>query len=184
MKDLWRLFVTFLKIGTFTFGGGYAMIPAIRREIAGKRGWTDEAGITDCIAVSQSLPGTFAVNVAIFIGKQVKGIPGAVVACFSIVFPAYLTILVILMFLGTVEDNVYVIGAFEGITAASVALILVTSVQLGRSILKTKVAWGIAGLSFVAIVLFSVNAIYAIFTAGVIGFFQYRYGKYKEEKGR
>ena len=180
MKELWQLFITFLKIGSLTFGGGYAMIPAIRRETVTKRGWTDEEGITDCIAVSQSLPGAFAVNVAIFIGKQVKGIPGAAVACFSLVFPAYLTILIVLMFLGTIEDNVYITCAFEGIKAASVALILVTSVQLGRGILKSKTAWAIAVLSFIAIVLLSANAIYAIMLGGLIGYIQYRYGKSKE----
>ncbi|NLT46829.1 MAG: chromate transporter [Clostridiales bacterium] len=184
MKELWQLFITFLKIGTLTFGGGYAMIPAIRRETVTKRGWTDEEGITDCIAVSQSLPGAFAVNVAIFIGKKIKGIPGAVAACFGLVFPAYLSILIILLFLGTVEDNVYIKGAFEGIKAASVALILVTTVQLGRGILKTKTAWVIAVISFVAIVLLSANAIYAILAGGLIGYFQYQYGKRKEVENR
>ena len=183
MKELWQLFITFLKIGTLTFGGGYAMIPAIRRETVAKRGWTDEEGITDCIAVSQSLPGAFAVNVAIFIGKQVKGIPGAAVACFSLVFPAYLTIIVILMFLGQIEDNVYIIGAFEGIKAASVALILVTCVQLARSILKTKTAWAIAALSFIGIAVLSVNAIYAILAGGLIGYIRYRYRKYRQDRG-
>ncbi len=181
MKELCQLFITFLKIGTFTFGGGYAMIPAIRRETVTKRGWTDEEGIADCIAVSQSLPGAFAVNVAIFIGKQVKGIAGAAVACFSLVFPAYLTILLILMALGSVEDNPYIIGAFEGIKAASVALILVTAVQLGRNILRTKTAWIIGVLSFGAITLLSVNAIYTILAGGLIGYFQYRHRKHKEE---
>lgn len=160
------------------------MIPAIRRETVTKRGWTDEEGIADCIAISQSLPGAFAVNVSIFIGKEIKGTIGAVVSCFGLVFPAFLTILIILMFLGTVEDNVYVIGAFEGIKAASVALISVTMVQLGRNILKTKVAWIIAAISLAAIVLFSVNAIYAILAGGAIGYFQYRYRKYKEGKNQ
>jgi chromate transporter len=180
MKELWQLFITFLKIGMVTFGGGYAMIPAIRRETVTKRNWIDEEGIADCIAISQSLPGAFAVNVAIFIGKKVKGTMGAAVACFGLVFPAYLAILVILMFLGTVEDNVYIDGAFKGITAASVALILVTAVQLGKGILKTKTAWVIAVISFIAIVLLAANAIYAILAGGIIGYLQYRYRKYKE----
>lgn len=179
MKELWQLFITFFKIGTLTFGGGYAMIPAIRRETVTKREWTDEEGITDYIAVSQSLPGTFAVNVAIFVGKKVKGIPGAAVACFSIVFPAYFSILLILLFLGTIEDNIYVMGAFEGIKAASVALILVTAIQLGRSILTTGLARVIAALSFLAIVLLSANAIYAIFLGGLLGYFRFRYRKHK-----
>jgi len=83
-----------------------------------------------------------------------------------------------------VEDNVYIKGAFEGIKAASVALILVTTVQLGRGILKTKTAWVIAVISFVAIVLLSANAIYAILAGGLIGYFQYQYGKRKEVENR
>lgn len=184
MKDLARLFITFLKIGTFSFGGGYAMIPAIRRETVDKRGWIDEEGIADCVAISQSIPGAFAVNVSIFIGKRIKGSMGALVACLGLVVPAYLSILIVLLFLGRVEDNPYVNGAFEGIKAASVALILVTSVQLGKNILKSPIPWVIAILSLGAIVLFSINAVYAILGGGLIGYFRYLYNKKKkgEEK--
>lgn len=182
MKELWQLLITFLKIGTLTFGGGYAMIPAIRRETVTKRAWADETEIADYIAISQTLPGAFAVNVSIFIGRKIKGNAGAMVACFALVFPAYLTILIILIFLGTVEDNIYVIGAFEGIKAASVALILVTMVQLGMNILKSKTAWLVASLSLLAIVFFAVNAAYTILAAGLTGYFQYKYRKYREEK--
>ncbi|GAB1475972.1 chromate transporter [Bacillota bacterium] len=183
MKELFRLFITFLKIGTFTFGGGYAMIPAIRRETVLKRNWIDEEGISDCMAISQSLPGAFAVNVAIFVGNRVKGIPGAIAACLGIVLPAYLSILLILIFLGTVDDNIYIEGAFEGIKAASVALILLTSVQLARSVLRTPVLWIIAVLSFSAIALLSVNAIYVILACGIMGYGSHRYEKAKRRKG-
>ncbi|MDD4582756.1 MAG: chromate transporter, partial [Eubacteriales bacterium] len=91
MKQTWRLFYTFLKIGTFTFGGGFAMIPAIRREAVDVQGWMSEIEIADCIAVSQSLPGAFAVNTAIFIGKQVKGLRGALAACLGLILPAFLS---------------------------------------------------------------------------------------------
>jgi chromate transporter len=108
---------------------------------------------------------------------------GAAVACFALVFPAYFAILLILIFLGTVEDNVYVDGAFKGIIAASVALILVTAIQMGRRILRNVTSWVIAVLSFVAIVLLSANAIYAILGGGLIGYFQYLYRKNKEATG-
>jgi chromate transporter len=179
MKELWQLLITFLKIGTITFGGGYAMIPAIRRETVAKRGWADEKEIAECIAISQTLPGAFAVNVSIFIGKKIKGSPGAFVACFALVFPAYLTILLILIFLGSIEDNIYIIGAFEGVTAASVALILVTTIQLGMNILKSKLAWVIASLTLVAIVFLTINGIYAILAGGIAGYFQYKYQRFK-----
>jgi chromate transporter len=182
MRDIFQLFITFLKIGTFTFGGGYAMIPAIRRETVAKRGWIDEEGIADCLAISQSLPGAFAVNVSIFIGKKIKGTLGALTACLGLVLPAYLVILLILIFLGTIDDNVYVIGAFEGIKAASVALILLTTIQLGKSILKSKVSYVVAIFSFAVIVVFSFNAVYTIIAGGFIGLIQYKCHKDKEAK--
>lgn len=183
MKEIWQLLITFFKIGMFTFGGGYAMIPAIRRETVETRGWIDEDGITDCIAICQSLPGAFAINTSIFIGNRVKGIPGAIVASFGMIFPAFLSILIILIFLGQIEDNVYVTGALEGIKAASVALILVTVLQLGRKILKTKLGFFIAIVSFALIVLLEVNAIWAIVMGGVLGYFEYRYRKSKGGEG-
>lgn len=153
------------------------MIPAIRRETVEKRGWIGEEDITDCMAISQSIPGAFAVNVSIFIGKRVKGSLGAIAACLGLVLPAYLSILAILLFLGKVEDNPYVNGAFEGIKAASVALILVTSIQLGANILKSTMPWIIAIISLVAIVIFSINAVYAILVGGLIGYLHYRLDK-------
>ena len=151
------------------------MIPAIRRETVQKRGWIDEEGITDCLAVSQSLPGAFAVNVSIFIGKRVKGLAGAIMASLGLVLPAYLSILLILIILGTIEGtNPYVNGAFEGIKAASVALILATTIQIGMSLMKSCYAKMAAALSFVAIVFLSINAVYAIIAGGLAGFFIYK----------
>ncbi|NLY71114.1 MAG: chromate transporter [Clostridiales bacterium] len=181
MRVLWQLLYTFSKIGAFTFGGGYAMIPAIRRETVENRKWIDEEGIADCIAICQSLPGAFAVNVAIFIGKRVKGIPGALVACFGIVFPSFLAITIIVLFLNQFEQNVYVIGALEGMKASSVALILVTVYQLSRSILKNVTGYIIAILSFILIVFFDVSAIFAIILGGLIGFFEYKIRREKKQ---
>lgn len=182
MRDLWTLFYTFLKIGSFTFGGGYAMIPAIRRETVQKRGWIDEEGITDCMAVSQSLPGAFAVNVSIFIGKRVKGLGGAITASLGLVLPAYLSILLILIILGSIEgNNPYVYGAFEGIKAASVALILATTIQIAMTVMNTWYAKIAALLSFVAIVFLSINAVYAILAGGLAGFFIYKLKERKEK---
>ncbi len=175
MKDIWKLFYTFFKIGSFTFGGGYAMIPAIRRETVHKRAWIDEEGLADCMAVSQSLPGAFAVNVSIFIGKRVKGLAGALSASLGLILPAYLSILLILIVLGSIEGtNPYIYGAFEGIKAASVALILATTIQIAANVMKTVYAKIAALLSFVAIVFFSLNAMYAILAGGLAGYLIYK----------
>jgi len=179
MKDIWQLFYVFLKIGTFTFGGGYAMIPAIKRETSEDRSWIGEKEISDCIALCQSLPGAFAVNAAIYIGRKVKGTAGALAACFGMVFPAFLSILAILMFLGRIEDNVYVIGAFEGIKAASVALIQVTVYQMGRNILKKVSAYIIAAISFSLIIFLGVSAVWAVVMGGLYGYFEYSFRKRK-----
>lgn len=181
MKVIWQLLYTFTKIGMFTFGGGYAMIPAIRRETVQTRQWIDEEGISDCIAICQSLPGAFAVNVSIFIGMRVRGIPGAIVACFGMVFPAFLSIIIILIFLNQIEHNVYVIGALEGIKAASAGLILVTVFQLGRSILRNVMGYIIAIVSFTLIVIFNINAMWAIIIGGLVGFVEYIIRKRKEK---
>lgn len=169
MKQILSLFLTFLKIGTFTFGGGYAMIPAIRRETVERHAWIGESDMADCIAVCQSLPGAFAINTAVFIGRHVKGVAGALAAVFGVVLPAFVSILAILLFLGSIENNVYVLGALEGIKAASVALVFVTLIQMGRSILKGWLPWTLAIASFLLIVAAGVSGILAILLGGTVG---------------
>lgn len=158
------------------------MIPAIRREVTDVHRWIDESELTDCIAVSQSLPGAFAVNASIYIGKRVKGVAGAFAACFGLVLPAFLSIILILIFLWKVEDNVHVIGAFEGIKAASVALILVTAYQIGRPAFAKR-AGIIVGISaFILIVILKVNAIFAIVLGGLAGYIEFIIKNYLARK--
>ncbi len=168
MKTLWTLFRVFFTIGLFTFGGGLAMVPAIRRQ-AGERGWMTEEEMVDCIAICQSLPGMIAPNICTYIGNKVKGIPGAVAATAGIVLPAFIAIIVILLFLGKIEDNVYVQGAFAGVQAAAVGLILMTVYQMGRTIMKSWLSWVLAIVSFVLVVLLGVNAVWSILLCGFVG---------------
>ena len=182
MKDLGRLFFTFLKIGTFIFGGGYAMIPAIRREAVEVRGWISEEEISDCIAICQALPGAFAVNAALYMGGRVKGTLGALAALLGIALPAFLSIILVLLFLGQIQDNVYVHGALEGIKAASVALIFMTVLQMGQSLLAGKGNLIIAVLSFLMIVVLHLSAIWAVIMGGVLGYFALRWRR-RRRKG-
>jgi chromate transporter len=182
VKDILNLLLTFLKIGGFVLGGGYAMIPAIRRETVQRRHWLGEEELADCIAICQSLPGAFAINTAIFIGRKVKGFPGALVACFAMVFPAFLAILLILQFLGQVEENPYVIGAIEGIMAASIALILVTTYEMGKTALKTKTSYLIAAGSLLLIVAFDVSAVLVILLGALLGYLVHLY--HTRKRGR
>jgi chromate transporter len=162
VRDIFRVFLSFLKVGTFVFGGGYAMIPAIRREASVTNDWMSEEELSDCIAISQSLPGAFAVNASIYIGRRVKGTPGSIAGLLGITLPAFLSILIILMFLGQIQDSPYVLGALEGIKAASVALILVTIFQMSPTMMKNKSSYIIAGLAFVMVFLLGISAMWAI----------------------
>lgn len=165
-----QLLLTFLKIGTFVFGGGYAMIPAIQREVVERQHWMEPLELTDCMAVCQSLPGAFAINVAIFVGKKVKGIPGAFIACIGMVSPAFLAILLVLLFAGRIEENHVANGAVQGIMVASIALILTTGLRMGKASLKGIASYLIAAVTFLLISLWNVNAVLLILAGGVFGY--------------
>lgn len=177
--NLSQLFYVFIKVGTFTFGGGYAMLPLIQKEVVDHLHWVTEHEIVDIFAISQSVPGVISLNSAIFIGKKVAGIPGAIVAAAGVVLPAFLSILLILLLLMRYQNNIYIEKAFGGIRAASAALILLSAIKLGRSILKDKVGWFIAALSFTAIILLNINAAWAIVASGLMGYVIYRWHRRK-----
>ena len=179
MKLIWELFITFLKIGTFTFGGGLAMLPLFRKAVVDEKGWMTEEEITDCLAISQSLPGMIAVNAAIYIGKKKHGVAGSFAAVLGVVLPAFVSIMVILLFLGKIEENHYVQGAFEGIKAASAALIAVAAYKMGRQILKGKIECLIAAVSFVIIVFAEISAVWAVIFGGFAGLASYWVRKWK-----
>lgn len=169
MKQIWELFVAFLKVGTFTFGGGLAMLPLIRKTVVEEKGWMTEAEMVDCLAISQSLPGMLAVNTAIYVGNRKKALAGSIAAAVGVCLPAFISILAILLFLGRIENNPYVRGAFEGIKAASAALIAVAAYRMGKEILKDRLAFFIAGASFLIIVFAGINAVWAIILGGLAG---------------
>jgi Chromate transport protein ChrA len=177
MRLIWELFITFFKIGSFTFGGGLAMLPLIRKTVVDDKKWMTEEEITDCFAISQSLPGVLAVNAAIYVGNRKKSLPGSIAATLGVVLPALVSILAILLFLGRIEDNIYVKGAFEGIKAASAALILVAAYKMGKQILKGKTEYLIALISFILIVFAGISAVWAIVFGGAVG-----YGVYLSQK--
>lgn len=132
----WTLFITFVKIGTFTIGGGYAMLPLIQREVV-DRGWLSKEDFIDIFAVTQSLPGIFAVNISIFVGYKLKRIPGAIFCALGTILPSFFIILAIALFFTQVKDNVWVEKAFKGLRPAVVALIVVPCITTARSIKLT-----------------------------------------------
>ena len=132
--NLYRdLFQTFFKIGLVTFGGGYAMIPIIETEVVDKHGWLKKEELLDLIAVAQSCPGVFAINISTFIGYKLRKKNGAVCAALATALPSFFIILLIAMFFHQFEDNKVVAAIFRGIRPAVVALIAVPTFNLAKS---------------------------------------------------
>ncbi|NCE73209.1 chromate transporter [Odoribacter sp. Z80] len=129
----WTLFLTFVKIGMFTIGGGYAMIPLIEREVVNK-GWLAKQDFMDLFAVTQSIPGIFAVNISIFVGYKLKKLTGSIICALGTILPSFTIILAIALFFNHFQDNVWVIKIFNGIRPAVVALILVPCINAARSL--------------------------------------------------
>ncbi len=130
-----QLFATFFKIGAFTFGGGWAMLSLIEKEIVDKRGWIDRTEYLDHIAVSQSLPGILAVNVSVAVGDKLRGMKGAVTASLGTILPSFMIILCIAIFLtpDLIKENETLSAVFKGIRPAVVALIVAPVISSARS---------------------------------------------------
>ena len=166
---LWKIFAVFAKIGAFTIGGGYAMIPLIRDEMS-RLGWISEEDLPDIVALSQSAPGVMAVNISIFAGHKLRGIKGSIVATLGSILPPFLIILAIAMFFTAFKDNQWVARAFQGIRPAVIALILVPMVDMARKSCKKWWAWAIAVASLALVAFLSVSPIYIILCVAVLGF--------------
>lgn len=128
-----ELFLTFLKIGAFTFGGGYAMLPLFEEEVA-NHGWASLEDIVNFIAVSESTPGPFAINMATYIGTEVGGIFGAVCATLGVVLPSFIIILIVARFFTKFKDNIIVRGCMTGLKPAVIGLIAAAILSVGLSV--------------------------------------------------
>ncbi len=164
---LLELFFIFLKIGAFTFGGGYAMLPIIQEEIVEKKGWIEEDKFLDAIVVSQSSPGPVAVNLSIFTGYKVAGFKGAIVATLGTIIPSFVIILVLVKYLYQYRNLPIIDNVFKGITPAIVGLIISAVYKLGKSSDLGVVKILIAGAAFLAIVILNITPIYLILIGGI-----------------
>lgn len=129
---LTRLFLSFLKIGAFTFGGGYAMIPLIEREVIERKGWVDRSEFLDLLTLAQSAPGPISLNTAVFVGYKVRGYPGAIASILGVVLPSFIILLLIALFFQEIRHNPWVEAAFRGMRPAVVALIVYPVVKLAK----------------------------------------------------
>ena len=174
--SLIKLFSIFSKIGLFTIGGGYAMIPLIERDVVERNGWVVKDEFLDLLAVAQSAPGVFAVNIAIFIGYKLRGVRGAVAASVGSALPSVVCILLIALFFHSFRHYEIVENIFRGLRPAVVALIATPVFSVARSARITRNTVWVPILSALLIVAFGVSPIYIILCAGVAGFL---YGKMK-----
>ena len=138
-RELWDIYEIFFRMGAVTFGGGYAMLPILRREIVQNRRWLEEEEIIDYYALSQGLPGIIAVNVAVFIGHRRRGVSGGVAAALGVVSPCILIISCIAFFLSGFKNNEYVQHALAGISVCVVALIFNSVLDLWKKGVKDRV---------------------------------------------
>lgn len=164
-----KLFLIFFKIGAFTFGGGYAMIPFIEKEIVEETGWIESEDIVDIFAVVQSVPGVIAVNSATFVGYRVAGFLGALAATLGVVLPSFIIISIIALFLYNFRDYPLVKEAIKGINIGVVALMISAVVRLGKKSVKNPFSWIICILSFFALVLLDISPITVLLVSAIAG---------------
>ncbi|MCI7399288.1 MAG: chromate transporter [Prevotella sp.] len=168
-------FKTFFKIGVFTLGGGYAMIPIIESEVVERKKWLTKEDFVDTVAIAQTCPGVFAINLSVFIGYKMRRLRGAIFTALGTALPSFLIILIIAMFFHQFEDNKVVAAIFRGIRPAVVALIAVPTFKMAKT---AKIGWSncwIPVACALAIWAMKVSPILIILLAAAGG---YVYGKY------
>ncbi|HHV98379.1 MAG TPA: chromate transporter [Clostridiaceae bacterium] len=171
MQELWQLFIIFCRIGGFTFGGGYAMLPIIQREIVEKRNWASDQEILDYYAIGQTTPGIIAVNTATFIGYKRKGIIGAITATAGMVFPSMVIITLIAAFFTQFKDYQIVKHAFAGIRVAVVVLILNAVIKMWKNSVKDWIGIVIFCATFVIAAFTQISPIIVIIISAIAGIF-------------
>ncbi len=169
IKKITSLFATFFKIGAFTFGGGYAMVPLIQREIAENKGWITEDDILDIIAIAESTPGPIAINSATFVGLKVAGLWGAVAATFGVVLPSFVIISIIATVLRQFSDYKAVKYAFMGIRAGVLALILKAVFTMYQKCPKGIISYIVMASSFVVAAFVDISVLYVIIGCALFG---------------
>ena len=165
--SLWQIFSVFAGIGTFTIGGGYAMIPLIENAML-KRGWISEDEVSDIVVLAQSAPGLLAVNMAIYSGYRLRGLPGAIAATVGAVLPSFVIILLVAILFTEIRENPMVERVFRGIRPVAVGLIVVPAVNMARKGCRKWWQWLLCLGTLAAIVLLKFSPIYIILVTIVV----------------
>ncbi len=169
MKTLWGLFLTFARIGAFTFGGGYAMLPMLQREVVENRKWATEDEVLDYFAIGQCTPGVIFVNTATFIGYKQKGVWGAIFATAGSVFPSLVIIVAIAAVLTNFAELAVVQYAFGGIRVVVGVLILNAILGMWKKSIVDKFCVCLAVVSFLLSAVVDVSPVVLVICAGVLG---------------
>ena len=179
MRELLELFLVFSKIGGFTFGGGYAMLPIIQKEIVEKKGWATDEEVVDYYAIGQITPGIIAVNTATFVGYKNKGILGAIFATLGMIFPSLIIIMIIASSFMHFQDNSIVQYAFAGLRVGVVVLVINAIIRFWKTSIKNILGAIICIATFLIIGFTKLSPIYISISAAILGIvFSFR----KEDK--
>ena len=184
MRDLLDLFLIFFKLGLFTFGGGYAMIPTIKEIIIEKKKWITEDELLDIIAISESTPGPIAVNLATYIGYTKKGVLGSVISTLGVTLPSLIIIYLISLFFKQFMEFTYVLYAFKGIKCVVAVLIIFAGIDMLKKIKKSIFNYVVFVIIFLLMILFElfggISSIFLILIGGIIGIMITAFSKRKE----
>lgn len=181
MKKLFELFMVFFKIGAFTLGGGYAMVPLIQEDICKRKGWVTDEEFLDIIAIAQSLPGVLAINTAALVGYKLFKIPGVLVSVLGSALPSFVSILVIAIFFTQFAKYTITEQIFKGVRPAVVALIASSVITLGKKVGFSYFNLMIGALALILLIL-RVHPILVVVISGVIGIVSEYFGGKKNAK--
>ena len=185
MKKLINLFFIFFKLGCINFGGGYALLPLLQRELVEKRGWTTDDELADYYAIGQCTPGAIAVNVSTFIGYKIKGILGGIVATLGFVSPAFIIIFLIATILNQFSDNEIVQHAIAGINVCVVVLIISAIIKLAKKSIVDVITAIIALVVAVLAIATEIPLFVYVIIAGILGFYVcWNRERIKNKKGK
>lgn len=169
MTVLMKLFISFFKIGAFSFGGGYAMLPLIEEEVIQLNHWITTSEFIDILAISEMTPGPIAINSATFLGYKVAGVLGSVTATLAVTLPSFIIMSIIFLSLNKFKNSPYVNWIFEGIRPIVIGLILAAAINIGRTTLVDLKSVAIAISLFYLVTFKKLNPIIAIVMAGILG---------------
>lgn len=168
-RQLLQIFWSFFKIGPVTFGGGYAMIPLIEREVVVKRKWVKTEEVTDIFALAESVPGAIAINSATFIGHRIGGVRGAIAAMLGVLLPTFLIVLALCILFLSLQGNQKMEAAFVGIRSAIVALIVYAAIKIGKIAILDRITLTLAIITVLFLLFIPIHPVLIIVSGACLG---------------